>query len=135
MKGCKNMETAIFLCSIMLLAVAAPFGVQMAAGHPKIDGLLSSLRMKAYRRGLQDYEYCWMLKQAGKEQFANDIIRKIIPKALTEGSGTSVGKIKGEASASAGSAGKLVPWSTDMGDWYQMRKDLAAEIEKNTGGR
>ena len=52
-------------------------------GLPNIDGPLSCLRMKAYRRGLQDYEYGWLLKQAGKESVADEIVKRVIPVALS----------------------------------------------------
>ena len=50
-------------------------------GLPAIDGPVSCLRMKAYRRGLQDYEYGWLLKQAGKEKVADDLVRAVIPQS------------------------------------------------------
>ena len=40
--------------------------------------------MKAYRRGLQDYEYGWLLKQAGRQNVADDANKRVIPLALTE---------------------------------------------------
>jgi hypothetical protein len=110
-------------------------------GLPAIDGPLSSLRMKAYRRGLQDYEYGWLLKQQGKEADADQIIKKIIPVALTEALGNAGQSAKaGDASQKAeqnggasGQKGKAGPsWSTDVNSWYQMRKDLAAELDKTS---
>jgi len=107
-------------------------------GLPAIDGPVSCLRMKAYRRGQQDYEYCWLLKQAGKEKVADDLIKTIIPKALVE-AGKKMTKEEGEASARAEAAGHAhaaaggsdgTPfWSRDVEVWYQMRADLAAALK------
>lgn len=80
-------------------------------GLPPIDGPLPSLRLKAYRRGLQDYEYAWLLAQAGKRDLADAIVRRIVPVALTE------------AKTPGGP-----PWSTDVNDWYRMREELAAAL-------
>ena len=80
-------------------------------GFPAIDGPLSSLRMKAYRRGLQDYEYCWLLAQRGKRSIADNLIREVIPVALTEAWG----------------AGR--PWRTDPDAWYRMREELARALD------
>ena len=106
-------------------------------GLPNIDGPVASLRMKAYRRGLQDYEYGWLLKQAGKGALADERIRQVIPKALTEASGTSLNAAEGNKSATSEQRGGAVsarggangpPWSTDANDWYRMREDLAAAL-------
>jgi hypothetical protein len=105
---------------------------------PNIDGPLASLRMKAYRRGLQDYEYAWLLKQNGKEKTADDLVRKVVPSALTDATGTTMGAREGEqsaqgeqrggaASARRGSSGPA--WSRDVADWYAFREAMAAELE------
>jgi len=80
-------------------------------GFPAIDGPLSSLRMKAYRRGLQDYEYCWLLAQRGKRSIADNLIREVIPVALTEAWGAGP------------------PWRTDPDAWYRMREELARALD------
>ena len=109
-------------------------------GLPNIDGPVSCLRMKAYRRGLQDYEYAWLLKQQGKEAVADELVKKVIPVALTDALGKSglTGK-SGEESqkdeqvgrANSTAKGRTGPsWSTDVNAWYQMRKDMAAELDK-----
>ena len=107
-------------------------------GLPAIDGPVSCLRMKAYRRGLQDYEYCWLLKQAGKEKVADDLVRAVIPKALVE-AGKKMTREEGEASAKGEAAGGAraaadgsdgTPfWSRDVNVWYQMRVDLAKALD------
>ncbi|MGH7145777.1 MAG: hypothetical protein ACREJ2_16830 [Planctomycetota bacterium] len=90
------------------------------AGYPAIDGPLSDIRMKDYRRGLEDYEYGWLLKQAGEEAFADAAIKKLIPVALTDALKPGT---------------KNTPWSTDVNDWYQMREDLAAELDKHPAAK
>ena len=113
-------------------------------GLPAIDGPLSCMRMKAYRRGLQDYEYGWLLKQQGKEAVADQLVKKVIPAALTEALGNPGSAAKsgdesqkaeqrGGASPPVEPKGKAGPsWSTDVNAWYQMRKDLAGELDKGT---
>lgn len=80
-------------------------------GLPPIDGPLPSLRLKAYRRGLQDYEYAWLLAASGRGDLADAIVRRVVPVALTEA------KTPGAP-----------PWSTDVNDWYRMREELAAAL-------
>jgi hypothetical protein len=109
-------------------------------GLPNIDGPLSCLRMKAYRRGLQDYEYGWLLQQKGKGKVADDLVKKVMPIALTEATGVIVGAREGDASASGEQHGGVVttkaprkfgpPWSENVNDWYQMREDLAAALDR-----
>ena len=110
-------------------------------GLPAIDGPLSCPRMKAYRRGLQDYEYGWLLKQQGKEAVADEIVKKVIPVALTDALGkTGLAAKSGDESQKAEQTGRAStiapkgkgapPWSTDVNVWYQLRMDLAAELDK-----
>ena len=42
-------------------------------GHP-----IPSIRLKAQRRGMQDYEYFYLLRQAGKEKEADKLVDSII---------------------------------------------------------
>ena len=111
-------------------------------GLPNIDGPLSGLRMKAYRRGLLDYEYGWLLKQAGKEEVADKIVKRVIPVAGEEATGiikdykggrkSAEAEQRGGPNTGAPTAKKVGPaWSTNVDDWYQMRADLAAELEKH----
>ena len=41
---------------------------------------IPSIRLKAQRRGLQDYEYFWLLGQAGQQQAADSIVNRIVHK-------------------------------------------------------
>lgn len=48
-------------------------GVLIYPGEPVgVAGPVASLRMKAVRRGAQDYEYLWLLKQKGQEKQADE---------------------------------------------------------------
>lgn len=80
-------------------------------GLPAVDGPLPSLRMKAWRRGLQDFEYAWLLARGGRKAEADALVRRVVPVALTE-------------AAVAG----LPPWSERPEDWYRLRADLAAAL-------
>lgn len=46
-----------------------------AIGSP---GPIPSIRLKAHRRGFQDYEYFWLLREAGKEKEADEIVDSVI---------------------------------------------------------
>ena len=43
-----------------------------------LPGPVPSIRLKAHRRGFQDYEYFWLLKQAGKGDQADELVNSII---------------------------------------------------------
>ena len=49
-----------------------------------LDGPISSIRLKNWRRGQQDYEYLWLAKQAGKTAAVTALVNKIVPKALCQ---------------------------------------------------
>lgn len=49
-----------------------------------LAGPLSSIRMKNWRRGAQDYEYLWLAKQMGLEKELNQIVNNCIPKGVWE---------------------------------------------------
>jgi hypothetical protein len=105
-------------------------------GFPAIDGPLSSLRMKAYRRGLQDYEYCWLLAQKGKRDIADNAMRKLIPMALTEALDAD-NPVSGKASVAADRLTGdwpedrvyLPPWKTDVDAWYGVHEELASALD------
>jgi hypothetical protein len=83
-------------------------------GFPRnIAGPLSSLRMKAYRRGLQDYEYCRLADQAGQSAEVDALLNKLIPAAFTEAPARAVPGL----------------WSHDPADYYRLRQQLAELIE------
>ncbi len=39
---------------------------------------IPSIRLKAHRRGFQDYEYFWLLREAGREAEADQAVNSII---------------------------------------------------------
>jgi hypothetical protein len=47
-----------------------------------LEGPLSSIRAKNWRRGAQDYEYLWLAQQAGLENQMNTILNSCVPSAL-----------------------------------------------------
>jgi hypothetical protein len=60
------------------------------SNDPQTGGPLASIRFKFWRRGMQDYEYLWLLRQSGQQDLASTIETAVVPKALydTEGLGT-----------------------------------------------
>lgn len=78
-------------------------GVFFYPGYEKgINGPISSFRMKAFRRGIQDYEYLYMLKEMGKKEAADKIANSIDFKI-----------------------------DRNPQKWYEMRMKLVEEILKN----
>lgn len=63
---------------------------------------ISSFTMKSLRRGLQDYEYLWLLKNMGREEIARSIVDTLIPEPKK--------------------------WNKDVNVWYAARIKLAEEI-------
>lgn len=47
-------------------------------GQPNVNGPVSSIRFELLREGIEDYEYLWMLKDAGDEQFAEEQVRNMV---------------------------------------------------------
>jgi hypothetical protein len=82
------------------------------AGYPvEISGPVPSIRLKALRRGMQDYEYAWLLDSLGGDPDA--LIDGVIANALNH----------------APCSDCLGDWSHEANDWYQLRWDLAAAID------
>lgn len=65
---------------------------------------ISSFVMKSLRRGLQDYEYLWLLKNKGNEKDIQSIVDSLIPAPRK--------------------------WNKDVNAWYGARIKLAEEILK-----
>lgn len=61
-----------------------PGAMLSTIGFPAIDGPVSSIRMKMWRRGFLDYEYMWLAKESGKEKEAGLIVNSIVKSALAE---------------------------------------------------
>ncbi len=54
-------------------------GQQVAYGINYFPGPVSSFRMKALRRGIQDYEYIWMASKIAPKQQIDSIINQVLP--------------------------------------------------------
>ena len=70
-----------------------------------INGPIASYQMKSLRRGVQDYEYLWLLRAAGKEKEADAILSTV---CLAPGE-----------------------WSEDPERWEKARWDWAGLITNN----
>ncbi|MGC1240688.1 MAG: hypothetical protein WA874_03825 [Chryseosolibacter sp.] len=46
--------------------------------QPDLDGQVSSIRFELLREGLEDYEYLWMLNEAGDKEFADEQVRNLV---------------------------------------------------------
>jgi len=49
-----------------------------------IEGPIPSYRLKALRRGLQDAEYAWLARRAGRGEATDGLLRGLIPAAFSE---------------------------------------------------
>ena len=47
-------------------------------GQADIDGPVSSLRFELLREGIEDYEYLWLLKSMGDQEFADRVVRDMV---------------------------------------------------------
>ena len=75
-----------------------------------IDGPLPSIRLKNWRRGIQDVEYLVLARQAGEGTLADQVIDTLVPRALDD---------------NGLSGGESVPWEEDGEIWLQQRRRLA----------
>jgi hypothetical protein len=84
-----------------------------------VDGPFASLRMKHWRRGLQDYEYLKLASQADPTATA-DIVNAMIPRVVWE---VGVDNPKDPTYVHSD-----ISWSTDPDDWEATRAHLAQLI-------
>ncbi|MBN1628672.1 MAG: S-layer homology domain-containing protein [Thermoleophilia bacterium] len=76
-------------------------------------GPVSSIRMKMYRRGIQDVEYMWLAEQSGQAAQANTIVGTMLPNTMWDAD--------------------IVPtWSNQNADYEAARRELADLIEGHT---
>jgi hypothetical protein len=47
-------------------------------GQPNVNGPVSSIRFELLREGLEDYEYLWMLEEAGEKDFADKQVGDLV---------------------------------------------------------
>ncbi len=89
-----------------------------------LDGPIASLRLKHWRRGLQDYEYL-ALASAIDPAAVNAIVRSMVPKALWEYGVTDPGDPTWVRTD--------ISWSIDPDDWEAARSTLACIIQTGSG--
>lgn len=77
-----------------------------------LAGPFSSIRMKNWRRGAQDYEYLWLLQQAGLKVQATAIADSCIHRALWEVD-----------------LSKNIPWSNHGYGFEKFRKQMASMLD------
>jgi len=75
-----------------------------------IDGPLPSIRLKNWRRGVQDVEYLVLARGVGEGTLADEVLDTLVPLALDE---------------NGLSGGDAVPWEEDGEVWLQQRRRLA----------
>ncbi len=80
-------------------------------------GPLSSIRMKMYRRGIQDVEYMWLAEQAGQGDEVAALLKEL-----------SAQDAVGTARVRTRTARKLATWSNSNAVYEQARRKLAELI-------
>lgn len=96
-------------------------GVLMYPGqYVGLRGVVATMRLKQARRGMQDYEYFWLLGQKGQKNKADEICRRLMPKALHE----AVDGKYGDELYGPGA------WERDPRKWEAARREMAELIEK-----
>ncbi|MHB8895742.1 MAG: DUF4091 domain-containing protein, partial [Candidatus Geothermincolia bacterium] len=78
-----------------------------------VDGPVASIRMKQLRRGMQDYEYMWLLGSEGKEAVARGAVDSVVQYGFADAEGRGVG------------------WSPDPDAWDAARETMASQITRN----
>jgi len=101
-------------------------------GLPAIDGPVSSYRMKLWRRGLQDYEYLWLLAQQGQAKLANDAVDALISSALCQQYDASGGFEEGNYAGwwEDRRHPTLQQWVKDPQRWYETRVRLGEALHR-----
>ena len=77
------------------------------------DGPVPSIRLKNWRRGIQDVEYMVLAKDAGLGEFVDNLAAAVIPKAFDQ----------------VGNADEAVGWSDDGEKWLHARQLLAEALK------
>lgn len=85
-----------------------------------VRGVLPSIRMKQIRRGMQDYEYYWLIAQKGQQAKADDFCGQVMPLSL----GGSPGIKFGDSAYGEG------PWQRDPRKWADVRKQMSDVLTK-----
>jgi hypothetical protein len=94
------------------------------AGAPGLNGPVASLRLKLWRRGIQDHDYLALAMQ--KDPAATRaLVERMVPKVLWE-----VGVLNPrDPSYQLGGQGDGIGWSINPDDWEGARRQLADIIE------
>ncbi|GEM_PF-1483648 len=85
-----------------------------------VRGVIPSIRMKQIRRGMQDYEYYWLLAQKGQPAKADEFCNQIMPVTL----GGSTGVKFGDSEYGEGK------WQRDPRKWADVRRQMAELLAK-----
>ena len=85
------------------------------------SGPIASLRLKHWRRGIQDHDYLVMAAKTGPQRVKN-IINGLLPEALWAGAMPG--------SSERNSAFEDIGWTTDPDRWEAARRELADIIEQ-----
>jgi hypothetical protein len=80
-----------------------------------IRGVVPSIRLKQVRRGMQDYEYLWLASERGHRRLADEVSRRLVPRALHE-------------AGPLGVLGARGAWERDPRAWAAARLELARAI-------
>gem|GEM_PF-1112112 len=90
-------------------------GTLFYPGTPRgIAGPVSSVRMKNWRRGAQDFEYMWLLDQQGRGDLVSWALDQVMPYAFGEAEGRATG------------------WSDDPAVWEAARLALGEALDART---
>ncbi len=80
---------------------------------------VGSIRMKQVRRGMQDYEYFWLLDQNGQGELADELVDGVVRRALMDS------WVAGKFTSKPWGA-----WSRDPGDWDAAIRRAGEAIEQ-----
>ena len=80
--------------------------------------VIPSIRLKQVRRGMQDYEYFWMLKDMGQGELADALVNGVVCRALMDS------WVEGEFTSKPWG-----DWSRDPADWDGAVRRAAEAIE------
>lgn len=89
--------------------IVYPGGQLDKIGYPAVAGPIPSMRMKAWRRGLQDAELARLARAAGHGVDVDEILQRLVPVALAD---------------ALRDGHKDAQWSDDPVDWIDMRQGL-----------
>ena len=81
------------------------------------DGPLPSIRLKNWRRGIQDVEYLNLARQRGHASRADQAVQTLIPNAVMSNTDHD----------------RAVAWQEDGNVWFGVRRELATLLSPNSG--